>query len=104
MQSSLHPYSASSPHDVAARSKQFTTRQIIIGALLGQFPLLVMLTFLFIPGGTSYAVYGFEYTSPVVLLIAVACLFLKGRRQISALALPVWVLSVAYAFMLVLIL
>lgn len=130
MQSSLYPYhtsqildasypyealDASYPYKAAARSKR-SIRKIITGGLLGVLPLLVMLAFaaliefsnLFMNDAyskvlTNAAIYGFEFTSPIVLLIAVACLFLKRRRWI-ALALPVWVATVPSAFILALML
>ncbi|HEY7417203.1 MAG TPA: hypothetical protein VH593_18600, partial [Ktedonobacteraceae bacterium] len=86
--------------------------QIATGALLGAIPLLVMLSFAVIAlftNDTAYkaltnaAPYGFLYTSPVVLLIAVICLFLKRRRWIS-LALPMWVLTIPSAFVLMIML
>ncbi len=115
MQAPSYPYNNPYPHDAsypyrATSRSTWSTRQIIVGTLLGAFPWLVMSTFivmgavsnLFMNAAyskvlTNAAIYGFLYTSPVVLLIAVVCLFLKGRRW-TALALPVWCFTVFCAF------
>lgn len=126
MQAPLYPYNTpypcipSDPYNPAPPKKEQTGWSICFhvlgGIFLGSIPLLVMLTFTiltFVVSPTNLAlacnVYmgdaftGFAYTTPVVLLIAVVCLFLKKRRWIG-LALPIWVVSLGPAFYIFLIL
>jgi hypothetical protein len=97
MQAPLYPYSASYPREAATRSRQHIG-QIIIGTLLGVFPLLIMWAFAFLSGVSTMftynvIIYSFPCTSLIVMLIAVPFLFLKGRRWV-ALALAAWVLTI----------
>src|SRR5579875_1019962 len=125
MQPTLYPYNNPYPYGVpyvyAAPPKKeqsglSITLHVLGGVFLGALPFLIMLTFTiltFVAGPTnlalacnvymSGAISGFLYATPVVLLIAVVCLFLKRRRWIG-LALPIWVVSLIPAFYIFIIL
>lgn len=109
-----YPCVPSDPYNPVPLKKEQSGRSICFhvlgGIFLGALPLLVMLAFAilrFVTASTNLAlacnVYmedalpGFGYTTPVVLLIAVVCLFLKRRRWIG-LAIPTWVISLGPAF------